>query len=128
MLKPLILNTLAQAGTDTGKDVLIKLFLFFVVAVIFFSLGYLSQQRKRGKGKWLKFVFGLLPVAAAVIFTMDYFRYANDGFNIKATGMNVSQIGLYKFAPFIALIFGILLLGLGIFLDRKADNRAEDIL
>ena len=128
MLNPMILDTLAEAGTDTGKDVVMKLFLFFTVSVIFFVLGYLSQQRKGGRGKWMKHVFGWLPVIAGIWMMMDYFRYANENFNVQALGMNSNQVGIYKAAPFIALSFGLLLSLLGFFLDRRSQNRVSDIL
>lgn len=128
MPTPLILNTLSEAGTDTGKDVFLKLFLFFTVAVIFFVLGFLSQQRKAGRGKWLKYVFGWIPVIVGIVMMWGYNRYANDGFNTEATGMNAGQIGIYKAAPFVALGFGIILTAIGLFLDRRPRSRVEDLL
>lgn len=128
MLNPQFLNTLADAGTSSGKELLTQLFLFFLVAVIFFVLGYLSQQRKNGKGKWLKFVFGLLPVIACFIFSIDYYRWATDSFNIKATGMNAGQQTMYKLSPVMAIVFGIALVIVGIVLDRRATNNVDDIL
>ncbi|MBL8060010.1 MAG: hypothetical protein JNK63_04755 [Chthonomonas sp.] len=124
----MILNTYAQAGVDTGKDIVLKLFLFFTVAVIFFVLGYLSQLRKGNKRKWLKHVFGWLPVIAGIWMMLDYFRFATDSFNTEALTMNSSQIGLYKAAPFIALVFGLLLSAIGFFLDRRSENQVSDIL
>lgn len=128
MLNPTILNTLAEAGQDSGKDVVMKLFLFFTVSVIFFVLGFLSQQRKGGRGKWMKHVFGWLPVIAGIWMMLDYFRFATDRFNTESLSMNPSQVGIYRAAPFIALTFGILLSLLGFFLDRRSQNRVSDIL
>lgn len=124
----IILNSLAEAGIDTGRDVILKLIMFFIVAVILFVVSYLSQTRKGGRHKWMKYVFGLLPVAAGIGMMMDYFRYATNAFNVSALGMNSNQVGIYKAAPFICLGFGVILAIIGVFLDRSTHGRVEDIL
>ncbi len=127
MIAPL-LQTFAEAGTDTGKDVMIRLILFFMVAVIFFVLGFLGQQRRNGRGKWVKYVFGLLPMAACIWYTMDYFNWASSEFNISATGMNSSQETMYKASPFIALALAIGLVIIGIIADRRSAANVGDVL
>ncbi len=121
-------NMLAQVETMTGRALIMRIALFVIVAAIFFVVGVLSQQRKRGKGRWIKYIFGLLPLIAGIWFSMDFFWFANDGFNKGSGLLNDNREVLFKAAPFVCLTFALLVVIGGIIIDRKQDEQTSDML
>ncbi|MBN8689843.1 MAG: hypothetical protein J0L72_03510 [Armatimonadetes bacterium] len=116
-------SSFAQAGQLDGTGLLMRLILFYAVGGIFFVLGYLSQLKK-GK-RWSKFVFGGLPMLAAVFFSWEYFTFSLDDFH-RATGiMAGNREVIYKISPFVSMVMLALVIVVGIFLDRRESQRRE---
>lgn len=128
MIFQALTTSLASVDQMDGTALVMRLMMFFIPAIIFFVLGALAQQRKRGKGKWVKYVFGLAPVIAATIFTLDFFRFSMDSF-AKASGVvNQSREVLFRASPFICVAVALALIVAGVIVDRKIDDQARDVL
>lgn len=117
MIHPSVL--LAEPGTFQGKDVLIRVFLFILVAAIFFIAGYAGQVNGRAKG-WVKYI-SLAPLIGCIFFGKPYFDYANNSFTNAA-----GQIGgNSKLAYNLAFVLPAILIPLVIVICVVVDKRMK---
>lgn len=121
-------STIAQAGELTGTQLLLRLIMFYFVGIILFVVGIASQQRRNGKGRWIKYVFGTLPIVGAIFFSMEYFQFSLDSFNRSAGILNDQREVLYRASPFISLgVLAIMIVG-GIIADKRFNDRNIDLI